>query len=303
MSEKIFSIVIPSYNRCSLLQIIIPILLDQINELNINGELLVIDDSSTDDTKDFLSEVFFQSNKFRYIINEKNLGISKTRNLLIHNSIGKFIIFCDSDVIPSKNWLKEHLSILENNPNSISQGKLILTNKINNLESINPNPLTDNSRAFFDTANVGIFRKILIDNNCFDESFSKYGWEDLELGFRLKKNNIKLIRNNNAIGFHIHNTSIKDLDNLKQKELGRVDGAISFYNKHCSLEVGLMTQIYKMNFFLDKISSKILGLEKKDFFKRLEILENSSYNRFIVLLRAYLNHFYVVQLHTKLKHK
>lgn len=300
VSEKIFSIVIPSYNRLFLLEIIIPELLKQINDLNIQGELLVIDDGSTDNTPNFLLKIQNDNSNFRFIINPKNLGIAKTRNLLIKNANGKFIIFCDSDVIPSSNWLKSHLDTLMCNEKVISQGKLILTNQITNLKEVKNNPLTDNSRAFFDTANVGILRNTLLNMECFDEGFLNYGWEDLELGLRLKKQKIKLVRNNNALGYHYQNTLLKDLDSLKQKELGRVKGTIYFYNKHRSLEVGLMTQIYTINYWLDKLSSKILGLDKKDFFKRLEILEKSSYNRFIPLLRAYLNHFYVVELHKDL---
>lgn len=300
VSEKIFSIVIPSYNRLFLLEIIIPELLKQINDLNIQGELLVIDDGSTDNTPEFLLKTQKENINFRFSINSKNLGIAKTRNLLINNAKGKFIIFCDSDVIPSNNWLKSHLDILMCNEKAISQGKLILTNQITNLKEIKNNPLTDNSRAFFDTANVGILRETLLNMDGFDEGFLNYGWEDLELGFRLKKTKIRLVRNNNALGYHYQNTLLKDLNSLKQKELARVKGTIYFYNKHRSLEVGLMTQIYRINYWLDKLSSKILALDKKDFFKRLEILEKSSYNRFIPLLRAYLNHFYVVELHKDL---
>ena len=38
----------------------------------------------------------------------------------------------------------------------------------------------------------------------FDTSFSLYGWEDLELGERLKKIGTKLIKCPNAVGFHWH---------------------------------------------------------------------------------------------------
>jgi hypothetical protein len=46
--------------------------------------------------------------------------------------------------------------------------------------------LADLSTSFFWTANVSIARRHLLDAGLFDEEFREYGWEDLELGDRLR---------------------------------------------------------------------------------------------------------------------
>jgi hypothetical protein len=49
-----------------------------------------------------------------------------------------------------------------------------------------PYKLTDFSAAYFATGNVAIARKWLTKAGLFDTRFQLYGWEDLELGVRLK---------------------------------------------------------------------------------------------------------------------
>jgi GT2 family glycosyltransferase len=57
---------------------------------------------------------------------------------------------------------------------------------------------------FFYTCNISIKRSFL-GKNPFDDRFSKYGWEDIELGYRLEKEKgLKMIYNPAALAYHHH---------------------------------------------------------------------------------------------------
>jgi glycosyltransferase involved in cell wall biosynthesis len=93
-----FSIIIPSYNRANILPRAIQSVFDQTIE---DWELILVDDGSTDDTREILSE-FIKKPNFSYFYQE-NSGVSQARNFGADHSNGKWLIFLDSDdeLIPS----------------------------------------------------------------------------------------------------------------------------------------------------------------------------------------------------------
>lgn len=91
-----FSIIIPAYNVG---EFIGSTTLKSICKNNIeNTEIIVVDDGSTDNTKDAAVE-FLRAAKvpnFR-VISQDNDGVSVARNVGIEYSSGRYIIFCDGD--------------------------------------------------------------------------------------------------------------------------------------------------------------------------------------------------------------
>ena len=96
------SIVIPTYNRARFLPLAIRSVLDQLYS---DFELLVIDDGSSDDTKDVVKRL--PDSRIRYIQKEHR-GISHSMNTGIRVSKGQLIARLDSDDI----WLPHMLSCL-----------------------------------------------------------------------------------------------------------------------------------------------------------------------------------------------
>ncbi|MBC7475105.1 MAG: glycosyltransferase family 2 protein [Candidatus Sericytochromatia bacterium] len=290
-----FTVAIPTYNRADFLKINIENILKQIRQTKSNGELLIVDDGSTDQTQ-LVLENYHLDNKdiFRYIISPINQGIAKTRNILVKQSQGKYIIFIDSDVFPIDNLIQNHLDVLKEN--IICQGNLLLTYDIKNLNK-KFNPLTDYSRAYFDTANVSISRSKIIEAGYFDEKFSKYGWEDLELGMRLKKMGLKLIRKKNIYAYHYQpKINLNSLQDYLDKEESRALGAIYFYQKHHLLAVKLMAQLTIFHYLLDVLLNLFFGFEKEKFKIYLENLEKKNYNKFVPIFRMYMSHYYIKKL-------
>lgn len=101
------SVVIPTYNRALYLRQAIKSVLMQTYK---KFEIIVVDDGSTDNTKDVVS----QWPQVRYI-NQENQRIAVARNTGMKNAKGEYIAFLDSDDL----WAPEHLQrcvqILEEN--------------------------------------------------------------------------------------------------------------------------------------------------------------------------------------------
>lgn len=93
MNPPLFSIIMPTYNRASLLNpVIVAILAQSINDF----ELIIIDDGSTDNTLEILSLYNDSRIKIRY---QQNNGQTQARRQACSEAKGKYFAFCDSDDI------------------------------------------------------------------------------------------------------------------------------------------------------------------------------------------------------------
>src|SRR5690606_11622902 len=103
---------------------------------------------------------------------------------------GELIIFLDSDIVVEEGFIEAHASAHEGLRDRIGHGPVIHTDDLENPTAAKYK-LTDVSRAFFATGNASIRREHLLRAGLFDERFREYGWEDLELGLRLKRLGLK----------------------------------------------------------------------------------------------------------------
>ena len=95
MSELFFSIIIPVFNSQKYLKKCLSSVIDQKFD---SYEILLIDDHSSDNSKRICKDFLIKNkNIIRFISNQKNLGVGKSRNLGLRISKGKYIIFLDSD--------------------------------------------------------------------------------------------------------------------------------------------------------------------------------------------------------------
>jgi len=87
-----FSVIIPTFNRGHLISKSIESLLDQ---TFLDFEIIIIDDASTDNTKEIVS--LFLDDRIHYFKNIKNEERCVSRNRGIEKSKGEYICFLDSD--------------------------------------------------------------------------------------------------------------------------------------------------------------------------------------------------------------
>lgn len=102
MSNPYFSIIIPTFNRASLLRKAIESVLFQTYP---EWELIIIDDGSTDNTKEIIQK--YSDNRIIYIY-QQNKERSSARNNGIKHAKGKYICFLDSD----DHFLPERLELI-----------------------------------------------------------------------------------------------------------------------------------------------------------------------------------------------
>lgn len=102
------SIIIPTYNRADTIRKSIISVLEQTYK---NFELIIVDDGSTDNTKEIIGSI--NDERLKYIRHIVNRGACAARNTGIDVAIGEYIAFQDSDDIWHSDKLEKQLNIIE----------------------------------------------------------------------------------------------------------------------------------------------------------------------------------------------
>ena len=244
------SIVIPTYNRLPILQKCLLALENQqfSNDIISNYEIVLIDDGSTDGTLTWISQNKAQLPHVK-TFQQEHLGAAAARNLAIEKATGDTIIFIDSDLVVTENFLQAHSQALVAGNKKIGSDRLFTYGAVINTcnfeyPTIEPYKITDFSAAYFATGNVAIAKHWLEKAGMFDPQFQLYGWEDLELGVRLKQLGLKLIKCPEAVGYHWHPPfNLEQIPNLIEKEIQRGRMGVVFYQKHPTFAVKMMIQM------------------------------------------------------------
>lgn len=103
------SVVVPCYNYGHLVSETLESLQKQTFS---NWECIVVDDGSTDNTKQVTANYILQDNRFRYIY-QHNKGLSSARNTGILAARGKFIQLLDADDCIAENKLLNQVNLLK----------------------------------------------------------------------------------------------------------------------------------------------------------------------------------------------
>ena len=150
-------------------------------------EVVLVNDGSPDDTRDGDRAVAaVRALRALPSCNQANAGLAKARNAGLACSRGQRIVFIDDDVLPTPVFVEEHLRSDARYGDVIVRGAVINTASFDRL----PPPVwspANYSANYFWTSNVSL-RRTRLDRagGTFDESFAEYGWEDIELGMRLR---------------------------------------------------------------------------------------------------------------------
>lgn len=108
-----FSIIMPGYNVEDYIERAVNSVLNQSEK---DFELIIVNDGSTDKTKEICDS--FKDKKIK-VIHKKNGGLSDARNEGVKKATGEYIIFIDSDDYWDKDLLKEISKSLDNNPDIV----------------------------------------------------------------------------------------------------------------------------------------------------------------------------------------
>lgn len=151
-SEPQFSIIIPTYNRENFLQLAI----DSVrNQYFTDWECIVIDDGSTDHTRELIESIQKADERIKYFYQE-NKERSAARNHGIRESTGNYICFLDSDDTFDQHFLSELMFKIE----ATNADLLISSLEVNDVESTVVHEIEDDAFTldYFFSNSIGTVR-------------------------------------------------------------------------------------------------------------------------------------------------
>ena len=189
-----------TFNRAGLLERVLDACFEQTVPADAY-EVVLVNDGSTDATPQVIERARSRATCAFTVIDQPNSGLARGRNAGIARASGERVIFIDDDVLPLPNFVAEHLRIHDAHPLAIVRGGAI------NVESFDELPppvwsLKDYSGNFFWTTNVSVPLKTIRAIGGFNETFAEYGWEDIDVGLRLRFAGVKAIFNKHALVYH-----------------------------------------------------------------------------------------------------
>lgn len=110
--EPLVSIITPMYNSEKYIGETIESVLNQTYK---NWEMVIVNDCSTDRGPEIVKEYQKKDSRIKFYNNEKNKGVSETRNKGIKLAKGKYIAFLDSDDLWKKEKLEKQVNFMEDN--------------------------------------------------------------------------------------------------------------------------------------------------------------------------------------------
>lgn len=207
-------------------------------------EVIVVDDASTDSTRSVVEDARRTSPcEIRAFWLRDRAGIPAARNQAIREARGGIIAFVDDDSLAPPEFLATHLATHATRTVSVvCRGPVILTRSLDRPFDTRGG-LFDISTAYFDTDNASVRREDLFRAGLFDEGLAPYGWEGLDLGFRLRALGLRRVFRRDAPLFHYQpDVSSESLEIMLAKEDERARTAWVFYAKHPMLEARLALQ-------------------------------------------------------------
>lgn len=235
------SVVIATKDRADFLERAIISLEGQIGAPSF--EVIVVDNGSTDSTKEVCRRAIEAGRvSLRYVYEgEPNRGRARNRGVTIAQ--GYLVLFCDDDVIVPPQWIGAHDAAQE-------RGARVVNGPILNVGSYDERPFpsfANYSRAFLCTCNVSLPRYAFERVGGFDESFDLYGWEDTELGVRLRASGLQRAFAWDAYLWHVKPVSENTLEIEARKAVEKAKMAARFVLKQPSRRARMATGAHALN--------------------------------------------------------
>ncbi len=191
-------------------------------------ELVVVDDGSQDATEEVLRE-WGRRLPLRALVLSQNEGRSRARNHGWRHARGESVLFLDDDILLTANALSAHAAAQERHPGVWLAEVKTLPEIVDStlFEYLDGQGLAKCSpdgpvpARYFLTQNVSLPRAALELCEGFDERFASYGFEDMELAFRLEERaGLDFHFLEGALGYHVHHHTLAEYLH-KKRECGR----------------------------------------------------------------------------------
>jgi glycosyltransferase involved in cell wall biosynthesis len=206
------SVIISTWNRCTSLQSLLEKLVTQTFDHNFY-EIIVCDSHSNDGTVEMVLKFVEKFSNLR-LINTENTLVKK-RNIGVNKSLGEIIIFLDDDLLVENDFIEQHTKYHQNEDNYFVSGQVRYPKEwveISNYFKFRDSRHLKGSARSADLNDLDFYLIVAMNLSCkksnfevvgcFDDDFVKYGGEDIEFGFRVKKSGFKIIFAEKALGWH-----------------------------------------------------------------------------------------------------
>jgi glycosyltransferase involved in cell wall biosynthesis len=232
----ILSVVIPTFDKRALLDRTLAALRDQELPAGVAWEIVVVDDGCTDGTGDWLRQECDRSEKagsgpsLRLVTPGGNVGRARARNLGVAEARGAWIVFLDDDIVAPPGLLAAHLELLMRHPGDGTIGPAVTAPELVDAPHLHYLDTRGVARLaagpaparYFVTQNAAVPRAAFLSVGGFDEAFRSYGFEDMEIAFRLEDQaGVRFHCLPAPVPFHVHHHTLTQLL-AKRRECGRV---------------------------------------------------------------------------------
>ena len=217
------SIIIPTFNGLPLLQKHLPAL--RAADGVADAELLIADDGSTDGTADWLAA---QVPEACVVRRPENGGFSRACNAAIARAGGDALLLLNNDVSVAPDFLAPLQRALESDPSVFAVNSRILLPSPGTRDEgektggfhhgifyvdclREPSPVT--APTLYATACAALYRRDRVDAlGGFDELYSPFYWEDVDLSYRALKRGWRVLYEPESVVHHQHETTTSRLD-------------------------------------------------------------------------------------------
>ncbi len=226
------SIVIPTHDRAATLDRVLAALERELGRVGAEVEVVVVDDGSTDATRDLLAR--WRRRLPLACLHQANAGPARARNRGVAVASGEVVLFLGDDTVPWPGWLATHLE-----EQRVHRGEALAVLGYTSFPAASETPfqrwinefgaqfgyllLTRSDSLpfnFFYTSNVSLPRRVLLELGGFREDFPAAAWEDTELAYRAVALGLRLSYQPRARVVHEHRILLRTF-RRRQRTAGR----------------------------------------------------------------------------------
>ncbi|MDD2502825.1 MAG: glycosyltransferase [Clostridia bacterium] len=217
------SIIIVTYNNLHLTEQCVTSIYE--NTIYPNFELIIVDNASTDGTREFLLKLAEEKDNFKIILNDANMGFAVANNQGIKIAAGYYIVLLNNDTIVTTGWLGKLIRVLESaddvgmvGPATNSSGNEsqidVSYNTINEMEIFAYDYMARFKNMHFEVDMLAMFcviskRSIIEKIGLLDEQFGIGMFEDDDYAMRLKEQGYRLLCAQGVFVHHFGKASFK----------------------------------------------------------------------------------------------
>ena len=255
------TIIIIGYNAAKELQFCLSSINKQKN-INENIEILYIDDGSLDNSIHIFNSFNLKFQK-RYIKHSKKLGRNNARNTGIKNATGDWCLFINSNISLDENVINNYLNEIKKRNYNILTGnikyicpdkkfELYLNNYKRTINNYKTKQIIPYYYLLFSNACI---KKTILQKIKFDEKLTGYGGSEMEISYRINKQN-PILFVPDTFGTRLNHPSLKD--HLKRIEAFGEKNIFFIYQK---IKKNHLPNTFKLFYlFLNKSSIILLPL-------------------------------------------